>query len=151
MGTELKMTTAFQPQTDRQTEQVNLFLREYLRNYLNVDQTDWADHISMAEFNYNIINHSGTGLSSFMVVFGMKPLSPIDLALHGASIKDGNEGEVVETKLFLEECKRILEFEKETMQRAQTCYEKQANKNRRHVSFKVGQKVWLTVKNFTLP
>ena len=36
------------------------------------------------------------------------------------------------------------------MRKAQKCYKKQANKNRRQVSFKVGQKVWLNVKNFTL-
>ena len=114
---------------------------------MNADQTDWADHISMAEFNYNNTKHSGMGFSPFMVVSGTEPLSPIDLALQGTSIKNGDEGEVVETKLFLEERKRILELAKETLQRAQKRYEKQVNKNRRQVSFKVGQKVWLNVKN----
>ena len=151
LGTELKMSTAFRPQTDGQTERVNLVLQEYLRNYVNVDQTDWADHISMAEFSYNNTKHSRTGFSLFMVVSGTEPLSPIDLALHGTLVKDGDEGEVVETKLFLEERKRILELAKETLRRAQKRYEKQVNKNRRQVSFKVGQKVWLNVKNFTLP
>ena len=36
-------------------------------------------------------------------------------ALHGTSGKDGDEGEVVETKLFLEERKQILELVKETL------------------------------------
>ena len=148
LGTELKMSTAFRPQIDGQTERVNLVLQEYLRNYVNADQTDWADHISMAEFSYNNTKHSGTGFSPFMVVSGTEPLSPIDLALQGTSVKDGDEGEVVETKLFLEERKRILELAKETLRRAQKHYEKQVNKNRRQVnknrrqvSFKVGQKV----------
>ena len=57
----------------------------------------------------------------------------------------------METKLFLEERKQILELAKETLRRAQKRYEKQVKKNRRQVSFKVGQKVWLNVKNFTLP
>ena len=64
-------------------------------------KTDWADHISMAEISSNNIKHLGMAFSPFMVVFGTKPLSPIDLALQGTSIKDGDEGEVVETKLFL--------------------------------------------------
>ena len=76
-----------------------------------------------------------------MVVSVTKPLSPIDLALQGTSVKDGDEGEVVETKLFLEEHKRILELAKETLQRAQKRYKKEVNENRRQVSFKVGQKV----------
>ena len=151
LGTELKMSTAFRLQTNGQTEQVNLVLQEYLRNYVNADQTDWADYISMAEFSYNNTKHSGTGFSPFMVVFGTEPLSPIDLALQRTSAKNGDEGKVVETKLFLEERKRILELAKETLRRAQKRYEKQVNKNRRQMSFKVGQKVWLNVKNFTLP
>ena len=151
LGTELKMSTAFRPQTDGQTERVNLVLQEYLRNYVNADQTDWADYISMAEFSYNNTKRSGTGFSPFKVVSGTEPLSPIDLALQGTSVKDGDEGEVVETKLFLEERRQTLELAKETLRRAQKRYEKQVNKNRRQVSFKVGQKVWLNVKNFTLP
>ena len=59
-----------------------------------------------------------------MVVSGTKPLYPIDLALQGTSVKDGDEGQVVETKLFLEERKRILELAKETIRRAQKRYEK---------------------------
>ena len=57
------MSTAFRPQTDGQTERVNLVLQEYLRNSVNADQTDWTDHISMAEFNYNNTKHSRTGFS----------------------------------------------------------------------------------------
>ena len=63
---------------------------------------DWADHINMAEFSNNNIKHLGTGFSLFMVISGMEPISPIDLASQGTSVKDGDEGEVVETKLFLE-------------------------------------------------
>ena len=85
---------------------------------------DWANHISMAEFSYNSTKHLGTGFSPFMVVSGTELLSPIDLALQGTSVKDGDEAEVVETKLFLEECKQILELAKETLRRAQKRYEK---------------------------
>ena len=98
---------------------------------MNADQTDWANDISMAKFSYNNTKHSGMGFSPFMVVFGTEPLSPIDLALQGTSVKDGDEGEVVETKLFMEERKRILELAKETLRRAQKRYKKQVNKNRR--------------------
>ena len=75
------MSTTFQLQTNGQTELVNLVSHEYLQNYVNADQTDWADHISMAEFSYNDTKQSGTGFSQFMVVLRTEPLSPIDLAL----------------------------------------------------------------------
>ena len=129
------MSTVFWPQINGQTERVNLVLQEYLRNYVNADQTDWADHINMAEFSYNNTKHSGTRFSPFMVVFGTEPLSPIDLALLGTSIKDGDEGDVVETKLFLEECKQMLELAKETLRRAQKRYKKQVNKKPKACEF----------------
>ena len=75
------MSTTFWPQTDGQTKRMNLVLQEYLRNYVNADQTDWADHISMAEFRYNNTKYLETGFSPFVVVFETEPLSPIDLAL----------------------------------------------------------------------
>ena len=86
-----------------------------------------------------------------MLVSGTEPPSPIDLALQGTLVKDGDEGEVVDSKLFLEERKQISELAKETLRRAQKRYKKQVTKNQRQVSFKVGQKMWLNVKNFKLP
>ena len=44
-----------------------------------------------------------------------------------------------------------MELANETLQRAQNRYKKQVNKNQKQVNFKVGQKVWPNVKNFTLP
>ena len=97
-----------------------------------------------------ILNIRKRGLARSWWFSRTEPLSPIDLALHGTSVKDGDEGEVVKTKLFLEERKGILELVNETLQRAQKCYKKQVTKNQRQERFKVGQKVWLNVKNFTL-
>ena len=33
-----------------------MVLQEKLQNYVNVDQTDWVDHSSMVEFDYNNLN-----------------------------------------------------------------------------------------------
>jgi hypothetical protein len=38
MGSEFKMSTSFRPQTDGQTERVNLVVQQFLRNYVAVDQ-----------------------------------------------------------------------------------------------------------------
>ena len=47
-----------------------------------------------------ILNTREQGFSPFMVVSGTEPLSPIDLALQETLVKNGDEGEVVETKRF---------------------------------------------------
>jgi len=53
MGSELKMNTSFYPQTDGQTERVNLVIQQFLNNYVVADQQDWVDHLELAEFCYN--------------------------------------------------------------------------------------------------
>jgi RNase H-like domain found in reverse transcriptase/Reverse transcriptase (RNA-dependent DNA polymerase)/Integrase zinc binding domain/Chromo (CHRromatin Organisation MOdifier) domain/Aspartyl protease len=53
LGTRQKMSTAFHPQTDGQTERLNQTLEQYLRAYVNYGQNDWVEHLPMAQFAYN--------------------------------------------------------------------------------------------------
>ena len=84
VGTKLTFSTAFHPQTDGQTEQVNGVLNQYLRNFVSANQRHWADYVGLAEFSYNAATHSATKQSPFMVAYGVEPLQPADLALEGA-------------------------------------------------------------------
>jgi transposase InsO family protein len=65
MGSELKMSTSFCPQTDGQTEKVNLVIQQFLKNYVAADQQDWVDHLELADFCYNNSEHSTTGPPHF--------------------------------------------------------------------------------------
>jgi len=42
LGTKHKMSTAYHPQTDRETERLNQTLEQYLRCYLNYQQDNWV-------------------------------------------------------------------------------------------------------------
>ncbi len=46
-------STAFHPQTDRQTERVNQELEKYLRIFINYRQNDWTNWLPLAEFAHN--------------------------------------------------------------------------------------------------
>jgi len=57
---ELDKLAARQPQTDGQTERVNLILENYLHTYSMWDQDDWVDLLPFAEFCYNNTIHTAT-------------------------------------------------------------------------------------------
>jgi len=77
MGSELKMSTSFRPQTNGQIERVNLVIQQFLKNYVVVDQQDWVDHLELAEFCYNNSEHSATGSTPSQMVTGKSPLVPM--------------------------------------------------------------------------
>ncbi|KAG5730221.1 hypothetical protein E4T56_gene11659 [Termitomyces sp. T112] len=59
------LSTAYHPETDRQTERVNQMLEQYLRLYINYLQNDWHAELPLAEFTYNNTPHSATRVSPF--------------------------------------------------------------------------------------
>jgi hypothetical protein len=65
MGSKLKMKTSFQPQTDGQTKRVNLVIQQFLKKYVAANQQDWVDHLELAEFCYNNLEHSATRATPF--------------------------------------------------------------------------------------
>ena len=70
-----KMSTAYHPQTDGQTERVNQILESYLRNYVNYEQDNWAEMLPMAEFAYNNSATTATTISPFFANYGYHPRS----------------------------------------------------------------------------
>ncbi len=62
--------TAFHPQTDGQTEQVNQEIKKYLHIFVNHLQTGWAEWLSLTMFAHNNWVHSSTGKSPFEVNYG---------------------------------------------------------------------------------
>ena len=56
------LSTAYHPQTDGQTEQVNQTLEQYLHIYINYQQDNWANLLPLAEFTYNNTAHLATQL-----------------------------------------------------------------------------------------
>jgi len=53
LGIEGRLSTAFHPQTDRQTERTNGILEQYLLAYIKYQQDDWCGYLPVAEFAYN--------------------------------------------------------------------------------------------------
>lgn len=69
-----RLSTAFHPQTDGQTERQNQCLEQYLRMFINEQQDDWASQLPAAEFVYNNSVHTSTKMTPFFAVMGKHPL-----------------------------------------------------------------------------
>jgi hypothetical protein len=63
---KLNFSTAFHPETDGQTEIVNQRVEQYLRLLTDYQQSNWSDHLPLAEFTYNNATHSTIWGVSFL-------------------------------------------------------------------------------------
>jgi len=127
------MSTSFRPQTDGQTERVNLVIQKFIRNYVVTDQQDWVDHLELAEFCYNNSEHSTTRATQR----GQPPNDAIE--------------EVPMVTQFDEERCRLWEMAKANLEKAHKRYKDFVDKSRREVNFEEGDEMWLNIKNFRLP
>jgi len=150
MGSELKISTSFRPQTDGQIERVNLVIQQFLRIYVAADQQDWVDHLELAEFCYNNLEHSAIGSTPFQMVTNKSSIVPMTWAAHGQPSDDASEEVPMVTQLH-EERWRLWELAKANLKKAHKRYKDFANKSRREVKFQEGDEVWLNIKNFRLP
>jgi len=74
LGSKSRLTTAYHPQADGQTERVNQILETYIREFCSYEQDDWVDLLAHAEFAYNNAAHSATKVSPFYANYGRHPV-----------------------------------------------------------------------------
>lgn len=74
-GVQLRMSTAFHPQTDGQSEEANKVITMYLRCLTGDRPRAWLEWLPWAEYIYNTAYHSALQTSPFEVVYGRPPPS----------------------------------------------------------------------------
>ena len=102
LGTELKFSTAFHPQTDVQTERVNQVLEDMLRACALDFHHSWVRDLPLVEFTYNNSYHSTIGMALFEALYGRPCRTPSCWAEHGDSVIFGTE--------YVEEATRKVEL-----------------------------------------
>jgi len=85
LGIKTKLSTAYHPQTDGQTERVNQEIEQYLRMFISHRQNDWPEWIACAEFAYNNKIHTETHILPFYANYGMNPRMGIEPQRAGKS------------------------------------------------------------------
>nr|CAI5863137.1 unnamed protein product [Callosobruchus analis] len=71
--------TAYHPQSNGALERSQSTPPDYLKHYINNDQTDWDKWIDFAMFSYNTTIHTSTKFSAHELLFGNKPNIPSNI------------------------------------------------------------------------
>ena len=66
-------STTYHPETDGQTERINMWVEQYLRIYINHWQSDWIKWLSITEFAHNQTSSSATTFSPFLLNYRQQP------------------------------------------------------------------------------
>ncbi|MCH80642.1 retrotransposon protein, partial [Trifolium medium] len=135
-GTHLKMSTAYHPESDGQTEVVNRCLETYLRCFITDQPKTWANWISWSEYWFNTSYHSATGQTPYEVVYGRTP-PVITRWVQGETRVAAVQRELLDR----DEALRQL---REQLQKAQDRMKQLADRKRCDRSFEVGE--WVFVK-----
>jgi hypothetical protein len=143
LGTELRFSTAFHPQTDGQSERANRTLEEYLRHFISPRQDNWDESLDLAEFAINDSVSPSTGYSPFQLAFDQQPISPVDAAVNSVLVPAAQS--------TVEDMANTLRHARSKLEEARLRMTQQANARRRDVSFAVGDKVRLSTANLSLP
>ena len=75
IGVKHKMSTAFHPQTNGQTECYNQELEAYLRIYCAYKPDEWSNKLSLAQFAHNSRMHEALQKSPFELIYRTKPIA----------------------------------------------------------------------------
>ncbi|MCH79343.1 hypothetical protein A2U01_0000091, partial [Trifolium medium] len=137
-GTTLKMSSAYHPETDGQTEVINRCLESYLRCFASEQPKTWSYWIPWAEFWYNSTYHISIGKSPFEVVYGRQPPTILKFL--------SNETKVAAVALELSERDEALAQLKLHLLKAQQQMKKYADNKRRDLKFEVGEWVFLKLR-----
>jgi hypothetical protein len=137
LGTHLKFSSAYHPQTDGQTERTNQILEDMLRACALQNKLGWDKRLPYVEFSYNNSYQASLKMSPFQALYGRNCRTP----LHW---DQPSERQVFGPDILLE-AKENIRMVRENLKTAQSRQRSYADTWRRELSFKVGDYVYLKV------
>ena len=77
LGTKLRLSSAYHPQTDGQSERTIQSLEDLLRACVLEHKGSWDKYLPLIEFTYNNSFHSSIGMAPFEALYGRKCRTPL--------------------------------------------------------------------------
>ena len=147
LGIKVKLSTAFHPETNSQSENANQEAEWHLRNYVNHFQDNWVRLLPMQEFSANANVSATTKVSSFLAIKGYNPRMRFDLV--NLSADSTRERIANSTAKSIANCiEEVWDFMWKEMMKSQAKQVVAANCYRKEPPvYKVEDKVFLSSKN----
>ena len=136
---DVRLSTAYHPQTDGQTERTNQEIETYLHIFCANNPHQWSKFLTSAEFQHNSVPHSSTKVSPFSLILGYDPCMYPPLG-----------------KMFIPALKNCLSSldsaRKEALAAHETARRVMTEWSSRSFSpWKVRDKIWLEATNLQIP
>jgi hypothetical protein len=147
IGTKIKLSTAYHPETDGQTEIMNQYIDQRLRPYVNHYQDNWASMLPAMDNAQLTLPHETIGMSPYQLSHGIVPRKSFDWK-EPAKPKNARERlSTQEAQKFVQSLRGAYDLVRSNMERAQQANQRQTNKKRREPDFDVEDRVWLLTDN----
>ena len=117
LGIKRRLSTAFHPQTDGQTERQNSTIEAYLRAFVNYEQNDGARLLPIVEFVYNNAKNVSTSHTLFELNCGYHPRVFYEEEVDPRSQSKSAEELATELKELVTECPKNLYHAQELQKR----------------------------------
>ncbi|MCO5579505.1 hypothetical protein L7F22_033360 [Adiantum nelumboides] len=133
MGTTLKFSSSFHPQTDGQSEEANSIALDLLKCYVSKHKATWEHYQPMVEYAYNNTVHTSTGKAPFEIVEGGKKVPPI------LQTKD----KIFAADKYVQNTDQAYRKIKLTLEKTQSKQKKAVDRHRRELIFSLGDWILL--------
>ncbi|KAK6585011.1 hypothetical protein PZA11_003235 [Diplocarpon coronariae] len=151
LGTKVKLTTAYNPNVDGQTEIMNQYLKQRLRPFCSYYQDNWSRLLPLMDIAQLTLPHESLGqISPFQVLNGYEARSSWNL-INPEPPRTATERLNRETALRVAtRAQKVVQFAQSSLQVQQAKMKRLADLHRRPVDWTVGDDVLISTKNWKL-
>src|SRR5436190_10691969 len=138
LGSQLRLSTAYHPQTVGQSEQLIQILEDMFRACVLDFDGSWGKYLHLVEFSYNNSFQTSIGMSPYEALYGRPCRSPICWTTSGLPF-------ILGPPRFVQDASEQIAIIRERIKAAQQRQKHWAYKRRKDLHFEVGDHVFLKV------
>ena len=147
LGISVKLSTAFHPETDGQSEATNKEMERYLRAFVNYQQDDWCQWLPLAEYAGNNQVSASTNMTPFFANHGFEARTEFNLDALEPPATARERIEADRAVAIVKQMDQVWAQARGCMAKTQQNAAEFANRYRKEVEYHVGDQVFVSLKN----